>query len=307
MLFKLYSALGAAQNAISPQTGTVGYWEKQALGAMGAKGYRIATVDKDSEILGQIQNIYNLENMDHIPKLILYDQEIPNAAFIHTGTIIVSTGLLKVLDKDEREAVLAHEIIHQKQNRTNLASFAAYAGATVGATTLATNKIFSALPKRFNGSFVNYLTFGAVGYVVNLVTSVPYFSHKRHQELKADEGAANITRKPHKLKSALLKMEQFAKEKHANKAVIPHTDGNPSLSTMHEARDEKPSRWKRLKTELYSSHPSTKVRVEQLDDIEFQQQRAGILDKDSRTVKGSHTAKVIDMAEYQKSSSQERA
>ncbi len=277
MLVKLYSVLGAVSNAVAPQSGDIGYWERKALSAMGAKGFRVADYEKDSEILGQIQNIYSMEGMNKLPKVILYEQDIPNAAFIHTGTIVISTGLLKRLDKDEREGVLAHEIVHQKQNGMNLTSLGLYAAATLGATIILTNKFMKSLPEKFNGSFINYVSFGAIGMITNWFTSIPYFAHKRHQELKADEGAAWITNKPEKLASALRKLEKYPEERKNNRQKIPKTDGNLPMAASHSnAKNTHESGLQGLKKKLYSTHPDTETRVKRLEKIRLEQERLGI-------------------------------
>lgn len=277
MLVKLYSALGALSYAVAPQKAGIGYWEKQALSAMGAKGYREADYEKDSEILGQIQNIYDAEGITQLPKVILYEQDVPNAAFIHTGTIVISTGLLKRLNKEEREGVIAHEITHQLQNTVNLSVFGAYMAGTLAATTVLTNKFMKSLPDKFNGSLINYASFGLIGMATNWATSIPFFAHKRHQEFKADEGAAWITHKPEALASALRKLEKYPQERQEGQAGIPKTDGNMPMAALHNnAKNTHAEGLQGLKRKLYSSHPDTDSRVERLEKIRAEQESLGV-------------------------------
>ncbi len=304
MLVKLYSALGAVQHAVSPHMQEIGYFEKQALQAMGAKGYRTADYEKDSEILGQIQNIYNLEGITQLPKVILYEQDIPNAAFIHTGTIVVSTGLLKRLNKDEREGVLAHEITHQKQNGVNLSVFGAYLATTLVGTTLLTNKIMNKAPAKLSGSLMNYLTFGAVGYIVNLATSIPFFAHKRHQEYKADEGAAWITRKPEALASALRELEKPPEGQKDNAPKIAPTDGNIPMAALHNNANTHEEGLQGLKHKLYASHPSTDKRDVKLKNIEIKQRSMGMHHSQLNPKKGAtHEERVVKLSEESRASS----
>lgn len=272
MLVKLYSALGAVSHAVSPQMDSIGYWEKNALQAMGAQGHRIANYEQDSEILGQIQNIYNAENMKQPPMVIIYKQDIPNAAFIHTGTIVISTGLIKRLDKDEREGVLAHEITHQQQNKVNLSAFVAYAVGSLVATVALTNRFMKKIPEKFNNSFVNYVSFGVIGAITNFITSIPFLAHKRHQEYAADSGSARITRKPEKLISALRKLEKYPEEKKHKQDEIPKTDVALSAVAIHNHTAPSTSAFGgEITQKLYATHPSTDSRVERLEKIRDEQ------------------------------------
>ncbi len=277
MLLKLYSALGAVQYAVSPKLEGVGYWEKMALRSMGAKSYRIASADGDAEILGQIQNIYKLEGMDKKPKVILYEQDTPNAAFIHTGTIVISTGLLKLLDKDERETVLAHEITHQQQNGWNLAALGAYIAATYAATTALVNQVKRKVPDKFNGTLFTVSLFGLVGSAVSYITQIPLFAHKRAQEFDADRGAAWITGKPDKLISALQKLERYsAQMQDEQQSEIPHTDKRVPVMGIHSKASKSDGSFTSMVSELYSSHPPTDSRVERLEAIRAEQEAMGV-------------------------------
>lgn len=312
MLFRLYSALGAIGHAVAPQPQGkehIGYWERKALNAMGASNYRIATPEQDSEILQQIQELYDTAKMPKHPKVILYRQEVPNAAFIHSGTIIISTGLLELLDKDERRAVLAHEITHQQQNFQNITAGVAYGVGTLTATAAVTDRIVKKFPKRTKGSLANYILFGLVGGVVSLITRIPYMAHVRHQEYGADEGAAWMTRQPEKLASSLSKLEAVSAERKETKsAEIQQTDGNlPAAALTSKAVEDEDSFLNRLKKRLYSSHPTVQQRNERMQKIEQYQKAHGMhySQLHPETVEDGYAAKLHE--ESRASSSQQRA
>ncbi len=286
MMSKLYSALGALSHAVSPHNDSVGYWEKMGLQALGARSYRVATQEKDSELLAQVQKIYHLEKMPNQPKVVLYEQDVPNAAFVHTGTIVISTGLLKRLDKDEREVILAHEISHQKHSKTDMMVTLGYYAVTAGLATLATHKVMKHIWKPLQNPIVNALTFGGAAWAFNKATSIPLHARQRYQELKADREAAWITRKPEKMASALKKLENYPDALTPTSMEIPHTDGNLPLPAAHTKAHG-----------LYSTHPTMEERYAQMKQIEIEQKQRGMHHSQLNKSEGGHRAQVINMRE----------
>ncbi|MDG1286709.1 MAG: M48 family metalloprotease [Rickettsiales bacterium] len=283
MMSKLYSALGALQHAVSPQNEAIGYWEKMGLQALGASSYRVATQAQDSELIAQVQKIYDLEKMPNRPKLVLYEQDVPNAAFVHTGTIVISTGLLKRLDKDEREVILAHEISHQKHGKTDMAVTLGYYAVTAGLAAVATHQVMKHLWKPLQNPFVNAVTFGAAAWLFSKATSIPLHAHQRHEELKADREAAWITRKPEKLASALQKLGNYPDNLTPDPIEIPQTDGNLPLPAAHTKAQG-----------LYSTHPSVEERQAQMQRIEAEQKSRNIHHTQLNQGEG-HRAQIINL------------
>lgn len=301
-MLKLYSALGAIQHAVSPQRDDVGKWEKLALKQMGAGNYRIASYEQDGQLIEQIQEIYNKEKMDAHPKVIIYNSKFPNAGFLHTGTILVSNSFLQMMDKEERETVLAHEVVHQQQKSINVIAQTATMIATIAGAVALSNQAYKRVPQRFQNTLTNGGVLFASYVLASHLVTLPFAALMRHQEYKADEGAAWITFKPRKLISALTKLENRVKELVSRgPEEIPETDLTMGIGIAHRLATEEKSGYAKLVENYYADHPPTKDRIERLENIHQQQEKM-------REAKGKQSARIVKLnAESRASSSPQRA
>lgn len=245
-----YQTMSWLSHAISPDNFHVGYWEKAALNNLNAQEYRIADRQRDSAVLNTIDKLYQKYKITAQPKVILYEDREPNASFIHTGTITISTGLLNQATPDELEVVLAHEIAHQKQNSANIAVHIASLAAPIiiglmAASNRALNKSRNIL------STVSSFAFGVIAS--RPFVMIPVMAWQRHRELRADDKAIEITKKPEALISALRKFENYIEN--APHGHIPATD-DPSIP----GPGKPPKKTRRnLLERIYDSHPDTEA------------------------------------------------
>ena len=194
------------------------------------------------------------------PRLYLIDQPTPNAFATgrdpQHGVVALTTGILRILPRDELEGVVAHELAHIK-NRDMLTSTiaATLAGAV---TSLAQMAAWASLFGGFGRS--DDREEGGVGglgailmiFLAPLAAGLIQMGVSRSREYAADAEGARICGKPLALASALLRLEQgaHARPLHANPAtahlfiVSPLVGGG--LAT------------------LFSTHPSTEDRVSRL-------------------------------------------
>lgn len=192
-----------------------------------------------------------------MPKIYLIPESAPNA--FATGrnpehaVVAVTQGLMNMMNQDELEGVLAHELGHVK-NRDILIStiVATLAGAIMWIASIAR---FSAF---FGGSDDDEGGLGIIGVlVVSMVAPIAamivQMAVSRSREYLADATAASITGNPRGLASALSKLGGFSRS-HAQ------VDASPATAHMFIVN---PLTGKQMMN-LFSTHPPIEERVARL-------------------------------------------
>ena len=185
------------------------------------------------------------------PKVYTVPQKVPNA--FATGrspshsAIAVTEGLLDLLDDDEIEAVVSHEMGHIKNRDTLISTLAAtIAGAVSYLAQLAWWGMFSR--DREGGNII----------LLPLIIFAPFASMlirlaiSRGREFQADYTGAMISNKPLALASALSKISNVA-EKHPIR-------GNSATSHMWIVNPFSGSDF----VKLFMTHPPVEERIERL-------------------------------------------
>ena len=156
-----------------------------------------------------------------MPKVYVIDNPAPNAFATgrdpRHGAIAVTTGLMSILDRQELEGVIAHEMAHVKNYDIRFASMLA---ATVGAIVLLRDVILRGM--RFGGrSRRSSSSGGGTGQAVAMVllivllilapilATMVRLAVSRRREYLADATGAYITRNPDGLASALAKLRDY--------------------------------------------------------------------------------------------------
>ncbi len=221
------------------------------------KHYKAVPVERGSarelyEIVEQLTRKAELP----MPKIYIIPDGIPNA--FATGrdydhaVVAVTEGLLKLLTKEEIEAVLAHELSHIKHYDMLIGTVAATISGAIAM--LANFGIFFG----HSENRPNPIVMIALMLIMPLAASIIQMSVSRSREFMADEGAAKITGHPEWLQSALLKLESYAKGNMMQNAepesahmfiINPLTGKNFSMRS------------------LFSTHPTTEQRVERLEAL----------------------------------------
>ena len=142
------------------------------------------------------------------PKVAMVNSPVPNAFATgkspKSSLVAVTTGILDVLDNDELEAVIGHELSHVR-SRDVLVLTLASVFSTV-AWYLVRFGLFGGLQTRNR----NTVGTSAIVLLVAITTWVVSFliirAISRYREFSADRGGAIMTGKPDKLASALLKV-----------------------------------------------------------------------------------------------------
>ena len=192
-----------------------------------------------------------------MPRVHVIDSPQPNA--FATGrdpahaAVAVTTGILGLLDGDELEGVLAHELAHVRNRDTLIMTLTA---VVAGAISMLANFAFF-----FGGNRNNPLGFLGVILVMifaPLAAMLVQMAISRTREYAADRGGADISGKPLALASALRKLERAARR-------VPNPAAEQMPATAH-LFIVNPLAGGRLDG-LFATHPSTADRIAALEEI----------------------------------------
>ncbi|NSX01907.1 MAG: protease HtpX [Candidatus Dadabacteria bacterium] len=229
------------------------------------KMYKAKEIDSSefSEIKQTFSNLCKKANIVE-PKLFIYNADEPNA--FATGrnqsnsVVALSSGLIHILDLEEIEGVMAHELAHIENRDILIGSIAAtFAGAiSMIASMIKWGLIFGAFRgNRNSGGLIGNLLIAILAPLIALIIQMAI---SRTREYKADSTAAQITDKPKFLASALTKIQKyhldFRQQKESNKELQTATSHMFIISPISGGVGK-----------LFSSHPPTEERVKRLLDM----------------------------------------
>lgn len=192
-----------------------------------------------------------------MPKVYIVKQDQPNAFATgrdpHNAAVAATTGLLNLLDRDEIEGVLAHELAHIKNRDTLIMTLTAVVAGAI--SMLANFAIF------FGGNRDNPLGFLGVILVMifaPVAAMLVQMAISRTREYAADKGGAEISGNPDALARALDKLQSGAKRFQNDRA-----EDNPATAHMFIVN---PLTGKNMDN-LFSTHPATENRIAKLREI----------------------------------------
>jgi heat shock protein HtpX len=235
------------------------YWfsDKMVLAMYRAKQ---VTANEAPELYGMVAELTSKAGVP-MPKVYIMENDTPNA--FATGrnpehaAVAVTSGILRILSRDELMGVIGHELSHVKHRDILVSTIAAtMAGAIAMIARVAQ---FGAL---FGGSrsdeegggggnFLSVLIYSIVGSFAAMLIQLAI---SRSREYLADEGGAHLTH-PLSLARALGKLDMAAKK-------IP-MDANPSTAHMFIVN---PLRGGGVLS-LFSTHPPIEERVARLEEM----------------------------------------
>jgi len=146
------------------------------------------------------------------PRMYLMENNSPNAFATgrdpSRGAVVVSTGLLKILDEKELEGVLGHEISHIRNRDTMVQSIAATLGGAIMMLAYQMRWFAFLGGGRDDDEGGGILGLLAMTLLAPLAASLIQMAISRSREYGADEGAARLTHNPEGLASALEKLDR---------------------------------------------------------------------------------------------------
>jgi heat shock protein HtpX len=224
---------------------------------------------ENKRVYNLLENLCISQGMT-MPRLFVIDDDSLNAFASginqKTYSVSLSKGIIEKLNDEELEGVMAHELTHIKNRDVRLLIISI---VFVGVFSFLAELAFRSL--RFTGSGRRSSNdkdgkgSGAIILIAIVVTAVAYFISlllrfgiSRKREYLADAGAAEITKKPYALASALRKIQGDPMiEAVESRDVAQLFIENPKLSAHKSAS------W----DNMFSTHPPIQKRIELLEQF----------------------------------------
>ncbi len=246
--------------------------------AMYSMGARIVSVEQAPELHAIVDRLVAMADMPK-PQVAIADIDMPNA--FATGrspkaaVVCATTGLLRRLDTQEVEAVLAHELSHVAHKDVAVMTIASFLGMVAGFLTriaLWSGMFMGGGNSRGNNNSNNNAA--AIELAVVLVSAIIYAisflltrALSRYRELSADRSGAILIGRPSMLASALVKVS-------GEMGRIPTRDLRSA--SAFNAFYFTPALTQGVSLgNLMSTHPTLERRLEQLSKLEEQMNRPG--------------------------------
>lgn len=193
-----------------------------------------------------------------VPELYISDMDVPNAFATgrnpEHGVVCVTKGLLRDLEQEEVEGVIAHELAHIK-NRDTLIN--AVVATIAGAIAILAEMVFwGAL---FSGRDEEGELLSALAFMIltPLIAMIIRTAISRKMEFRADSDAVEIHRNKEGLSSALRKISSANERKNAqHKSKVEEAGAN--LFIYNPFSSEKITRF-------FSTHPPLEDRLENIE------------------------------------------
>lgn len=198
------------------------------------------------------------------PKCYVMDDPSPNA--FATGrdpqhsSVCVTTGLLKLMNREELEGVIGHELSHVKnRDILTMTMVAVLVGAIVIIADFLRFSLYFGGSRRRRGregggEILILLILFVIVIVASIVGKLMSLAISRAREYMADAGSVAITRNPLALASALEKIGNYSRPVQGVSDAVSHLFIS---DPKKRAISEKDSLW----SNLWSTHPPIRKRI----------------------------------------------
>lgn len=229
-------------------------------------GHEIHSASEAPELWHVVEDMAMVAQVP-MPRVFIIDDPSPNA--FATGNnpdhaaVAATVGLLQIMNREELEGVMGHELSHVRNYDIRLQTIA-----------LALSSAISMLVN-FAG---NFWWFGgsrndddddSAGGVIAIVGSIlliilaplaatiAQMALSRNREYLADAGSVELTRNPHGLISALTKLKDAQPMKHVN----------PNSASLYISDPEENARHHHHWANLFDTHPPLDERIKRLEEM----------------------------------------
>lgn len=239
------------------------YWFSDRIALYAMHG-RIVEREEYARLHGVVDRLCAVADMPK-PLVAVSDIDMPNA--FATGrnadhaVLCVTTGLLRRLEPDELEGVLAHELSHVAHKDVAVITVASFLGVLAGLIVRFAfySQLFGGRGRKDQNTVAIFMMVMAVSAAVYAISFVLIRALSRYRELAADRSAALLTGRPSALASALTKVT-------GDIGRIPTKDLRTAQAFnafyFTPAFGREPGI-----ANLFSTHPSLEQRLEQLARI----------------------------------------
>jgi len=252
--------------------GSLFYSDKIALATAGAHEVKPTDSPEAARLHGIVDRLCALADMPK-PRVAIADTDMPNA--FATGrnadhaVVCATRGIMRRLENDELEGVLAHEmshVAHKDVQVMTIASFLAIIAALLVRIAFYGELFGGGRRSNDSNAGVVMLALMAVSIVVYAISFVLIRLLSRYRELSADRSGALLTGRPSSLKSALVKVT-------GDIARIPTKDlraSQPMNAFFFTPAAHLSARSTSKLANLFSTHPSLERRLAELDKVQQQ-------------------------------------
>ncbi len=228
--------------------------------------YRAQPLDQSryNAIYTTVQDLCTSMNIP-MPKLWLVNLPIANA--FATGrnpkhaSVVLTSGILGLLDHDELRGVLAHELSHVKNRDILVTTIAATLATAIGyaAQMMQYAALWGTMQQNGNDSRKrsNPLAMLVAAIVMPIAATLLQLAISRSREYLADESGAHYSREPLALASALAKISNYKQYAPAHEAVEATTSPLFIINPLTGAT------W----MSLFSTHPPVEQRIKRLQNM----------------------------------------
>jgi heat shock protein HtpX len=231
--------------------------DKLALYSMGA---REVDPDEYPELHRKIERLAQQADLPK-PTVAVADSRTPNAFATgrsqDSAAVCVTTGIMRLLDDEELEGVLAHELAHVKNRDVMVMTIASFL-STIAFLVVRWGWLFTGGRNRGGQQQAPVFVAILLSLVVWVISFLLIRALSRYREFAADRGGASITGRPAALATALTKIDSGMEK-------VPSEDlrGQSEMNAFFII----PIRSGFI-GRLFSTHPSTEKRIERLRQLE---------------------------------------
>ncbi|HEY9789638.1 MAG TPA: zinc metalloprotease HtpX [Candidatus Obscuribacterales bacterium] len=239
-------------------TNFTSYWFSDKIAIMMA-GAQPVSEQESPELYDIVRGLCQKAGLP-MPRIYIDPSQSPNA--FATGrdpehaAVAVTVGIMQILNRDELEAVLAHELGHVRNRDVLITTIASVFAAVI--TGLAHMVWWGGGFRNRDddrGGGGNLIGLILVAVLAPLAASLINLAISRSREYQADQTGAEICGHPEALANALAKLEQGSQR-------IP-MGVNPALGNMYTVKPD-PGNWF---TNIMSTHPPIPERINRLEEM----------------------------------------
>ncbi len=227
-------------------------------------GVRLLSEDEAPKLHAMVEKLAKNAGIPK-PKVGIAPMDVPNAFATgrnpEHGVVVVTPKIVELLNDDELEGVLAHEISHIKNRDTLIQAVAAtIAGAITMLANMAQWLLFFRSSEEEEGGWAELIGTILMVILAPIAAALIQMAISRAREYKADETGGVISGKPEALASALKKLEDYA---HRIPPELVKSEVNPATSHLFIVNPLKGD----AVAALFSTHPPTEKRIMKLLEL----------------------------------------
>lgn len=201
-----------------------------------------------------------------MPRVFIIDDPSPNA--FATGNnpehaaVAATTGLMEIMNREELEAVMGHEMSHVRNYDIRLQTIALALSAAISMlVNFAGNFWWFGGSRSDDDDDNSWGVFAILGSMLLIIlaplaATIAQMALSRNREYLADAGSVELTRNPHGMISALEKLKEAQPMKHVA----------PSSSGLYISDPEENGRHRRF-SDLFATHPPLDARIKRLEQM----------------------------------------